>query len=116
VACARTKSVPSAATSRTVGEPADRYSRVVDSSKRRWPEIQEGIDDLAVPILQWLGEQGINAMLRVDAERSASQPKWTFAASGGSLVHGMRADGRTAAECMSFAVARLRELGIDVPS
>ena len=53
-------------------------------------------------------------MLRVDAERSASQPGWTFAASGGPLDQSMRADGRTAAECLSFAVARLRELGIDV--
>lgn len=55
-------------------------------------------------------------MLRVDAERLAERrPPWTFAASGGPLSVGMRADGATVGECLSRAVARLRELGVDVP-
>ncbi|GAA3427395.1 hypothetical protein ACWDUI_07685 [Streptosporangium sandarakinum] len=75
-----------------------------------------GIEDAALLILEWLGEQGINAMLRVDAERLAEgRPFWTFAASGGPLEIGMRADGASAALCLSSAVARLRELGVVMP-
>ena len=76
----------------------------------------DGIADLALLILEWLGEQGIDALLRVDAARLAERrPAWTFAASGGPLEHGLRADGRDPAECLTRAVARLRELGVDVP-
>ncbi|MGI8329791.1 hypothetical protein ACRYCC_07475 [Actinomadura scrupuli] len=41
--------------------------------KGRWPKVDHGsgIDDAALPILEWLAEQGVNAMLRVDAERLA---------------------------------------------
>jgi len=75
-----------------------------------------GIEDAVLLILEWLGEQGVNAMLRVDAERLAEgRPAWTFAASGGPLTTGMRADGASAERCLSLAVARLRELGVDVP-
>ena len=67
-------------------------------------------------ILEWLAEQGVDAMLRVDADRLADgNPPWTFAASGGPLEHAMRADGATAEQCLSLAVAMLRELGVDVP-
>ncbi|MFD0634446.1 hypothetical protein ACFQ9X_25770 [Catenulispora yoronensis] len=47
-------------------------------------EPPTGIDEVALLILEWLGEQGIGAMLRVDALRLAEgRPHWTFAASGG---------------------------------
>ncbi|ACZ86197.1 hypothetical protein Sros_3255 [Streptosporangium roseum DSM 43021] len=86
--------------------------------KSRWPKTDSegGVEDAALLILEWLAEQGVNAMLRVDAERLAEgRPPWTFAASGGPLEAGMRADGASAALCLSSAVARLRELGIVVP-
>ncbi|WP_214317578.1 hypothetical protein [Nonomuraea sediminis] len=86
--------------------------------KGRWPKADQGrgIEDAALLILEWLAEQGVNAMLRVDAERLAEgRPAWTFAASGGPLVSGMRADGPSAEVCLLLAVARLRDLGVDVP-
>lgn len=84
----------------------------------RWRPVDEsaGIDEVVPLILESLGEQGIGAMIRVDAERLAEgRPHWTFAAGGGPLESGMRADGPTAAACMSLAMARLRELGVDIP-
>ncbi|MET8324615.1 MULTISPECIES: hypothetical protein [Actinomycetes] len=84
----------------------------------RWPKIDQdgGIEDVTLLILEWLGEQGVNAMIRVDAERVADDaPAWTFAASGGPLEHGMRTDGSTVQQCMSAALARLREAGLSVP-
>ena len=67
-------------------------------------------------ILEWLGQQGVNAMIRVDAERvRENSPPWTFAANGGPLEQGLRADGRTAHACMSIAVTRLRNAGVEVP-
>ncbi|MCC5575766.1 hypothetical protein IMZ11_08950 [Microtetraspora sp. AC03309] len=86
--------------------------------KERWPKADHdgGIEDAALLIMEWLAEQGIGAMLRVDAERLAEgRPSWTFAASGGPLVVGMRTDAASAALCLSLAVARLRELGVVVP-
>ncbi|MFJ7016206.1 hypothetical protein [Streptomyces albogriseolus] len=82
----------------------------------RWPKIDQdgGIEDVTLLILEWLGEQGVNAMIRVDAER-VDAPAWTFAASGGPLEHGMRTDGSTVQQCMSAALARLREAGLSVP-
>jgi hypothetical protein len=75
-----------------------------------------GLEDIALLILEWLAEQGVDAMLRVDAERLAERrPAWTFTASKGPLEIGMRADGATAGECLSRAVTRLRELGVDLP-
>lgn len=86
-------------------------------NRGRWPKIdQNGIEDVTLLILEWLGEQGVNAMIRVDAERVADNaPTWTFAASGGPLEHGIRADGRTAQQCMSAALSKLREVGLSVP-
>ncbi|MFD8801558.1 hypothetical protein [Streptomyces atroolivaceus] len=84
----------------------------------RWPKIDQdgGIEDVTLLILEWLGEQGVNAMIRVDAERVADNaPAWTFAASGGPLKHGMRTDGSAMQQCMSAALARLREAGLSVP-
>ncbi|MFD7323000.1 hypothetical protein ACFV9D_18215 [Streptomyces sp. NPDC059875] len=67
-------------------------------------------------ILEWLGEHGVNAVIRMDAEWLADNaPAWTFAAGGGPLAKGMRADGRTVQQCMSFALARLRDAGLSVP-
>ncbi|MFI5867862.1 hypothetical protein [Streptomyces sp. NPDC051546] len=84
----------------------------------RRPMIDQdgGIEDVTLLILEWLGEQGVNAMIRVDAERAADNARaWTFAASGGPLEHGMRADGRTVQQCMSTALSQLREAGLSVP-
>ncbi|MFD7079948.1 hypothetical protein [Streptomyces sp. NPDC059918] len=84
----------------------------------RRPMIDQdgGIEDVTLLILEWLGEHGVNAMIRVDAERVAeSVPAWTFAASGGPLEHGLRADGRTVQQCMSTALLQLREAGLSVP-
>ncbi|MFD5588982.1 hypothetical protein ACFWII_35000 [Streptomyces sp. NPDC127063] len=84
----------------------------------RWPKIDEdrGVEDVTLLILEWLGEQGVNAMIRMDAERLADNaPAWTFAASGGPLKHGMRADGRTVQQCMSAALVQLRDAGLSVP-
>ncbi|MFE2011326.1 hypothetical protein [Streptomyces sp. NPDC059491] len=84
----------------------------------RWPKIDQdgGIEDVTLLILEWLGEQGVNAMIRVDAERVADNaPSWTFAASGGPLEHGVRTDGNTVQQCMSAALGRLREAGLSVP-
>lgn len=76
----------------------------------------EGVEDVALLILEWLAGHGIDALLRIDAERfAARRPAWTFAASGGPLTVGIRADGATAGECLAQALARLRELGVDVP-
>ncbi|MEV0027304.1 hypothetical protein AB0H45_34980 [Streptomyces atroolivaceus] len=87
-------------------------------NQARWPKIDQdgGIEDVTLLILEWLGEQGVNAMIRADAERVADNaPAWTFAASGGPLEHGMRTDGSTVQQCMSAALARLREAGLSVP-
>ncbi|MFJ5924862.1 hypothetical protein ACIQF6_19890 [Kitasatospora sp. NPDC092948] len=76
----------------------------------------DGVEDVTLLILEWLGEQGVNAMIRVDAERAADNaPAWTFAANGGPLEHGMRADGRTVEQCMSIALSQLRKAGLSVP-
>ncbi|HET9172080.1 MAG TPA: hypothetical protein VFN97_21800 [Actinospica sp.] len=73
--------------------------------------------EATLQILEWLGDQGINAMIRIDAERlRENRPPWTFAANGGPLAQGLRADGATARTCMAQAVARLREAGVQVPS
>lgn len=85
-------------------------------NQRRKADQQIGVEEVVLPILEWLAAQGANAMIRVDAERLAEgRPAWTFAASGGPLSIGMRADGRTADECLSEALLSLRELGVAVP-
>jgi hypothetical protein len=90
----------------------------VTASRGRWPKIDQdsAIEDAVLLILEWLGEQGIGAMIRVDAERLQDQkPAWTFVASGGPLSQPLRADGATAQECLSRAVAYLHAAGVDVP-
>lgn len=72
------------------------------------------MEDLALRILERLGEHGISAMIRYDSERRPGDPHWTFAASGGPLEQGMRADGQTADQCLSLALDRLRAAGVDV--
>ena len=92
--------------------------RLVTGTRGRWPKSDNdrGIEDVTLLILEWLGEQGVSAMIRMDAERlSDNAPPWTFAASGGPLEHGLRADGKTVQQCMSVALARLREAGLSVP-
>ncbi|MFE9130368.1 hypothetical protein ACWDWS_26850 [Streptomyces sp. NPDC003328] len=87
-------------------------------AKGRWPkpDPDQGVEDATLLILEWLGEQDVGAMIRVDAERLRDgRPAWTFAAGGGPLSEGMRADGRSAAECMSRALLRLSEAGLAVP-
>lgn len=88
------------------------------SSKGRWPKPnpESGVEDAVLLILEWLGEQGVDAMIRIDAERlGAGQPPWTFFASGGPLPHGLRADGASAGECLGRALAHLRDAGLPVP-
>jgi hypothetical protein len=77
--------------------------------------------DAVLLVLEWLGEQGVDAMIRVDADRvREGRPAWTFAAGGGPLAAdgrgGLRADARTAEECLRLALAQLREAGLDVPA
>lgn len=87
-------------------------------AKGRWPQLDpnDGVEDATLLILEWLGEQGVGAMIRVDAERlQEGRPAWTFAASGGPLPDGMRADGASVAECMGRALIGLREAGLSVP-
>ncbi|MFM9368443.1 hypothetical protein [Streptomyces sp. Da 82-17] len=84
----------------------------------RRPKVDpdSGVEDVTMLILEWLGEQGVGAMIRVDAERLRDgRPAWTFAASGGPLDGGMRADGASPAECMGRALQALREAGLAVP-
>lgn len=86
--------------------------------KGRWPKAEHGggAEEAALLIMDWLAEQGVNPMLRVDAERRAEgRPAWTFVASGGPLEETVRADGVSAELCLSLAIARLRELSVDVP-
>ncbi|MFC8665901.1 hypothetical protein [Streptomyces sp. NPDC057199] len=84
--------------------------------RRHKADLDSGVEDATILILEWLGEQGVDAMIRVDAERMRDgQPAWTFAASGGPLDGGMRADGASAAECMGSALLGLREAGLVVP-
>jgi hypothetical protein len=86
--------------------------------RERWAKTEpdSGVEDVALLVLEWLGEQGIDAMLRVDAARVCEgRPAWTFAAGGGPLPHGLRADGPTAARCLDLALLRLREAGVTVP-
>ncbi|MFJ6566745.1 hypothetical protein ACIQNU_04950 [Streptomyces sp. NPDC091292] len=79
-------------------------------------DLDSGVEDVTLSILEWLGEQGVGAMIRVDAERMRDgQPAWTFVASGGPLDGGMRADGASVFECMGGALLRLREAGLAVP-
>jgi hypothetical protein len=44
---------------------------VVTRGKGRWPEPDpdHGVEDATLFVLEWLGEQGVGAMIRVDAER-----------------------------------------------
>lgn len=43
----------------------------------------QGVEDVTLVILEWLGEQGVGAVVRVDAERlREGRPAWTFAAGG----------------------------------
>lgn len=109
--------------SSTLGGPVfsrlsiDRVGRVTDI-RARWPKADRarGVEDVILLILEWLAEQGVSAMIRIDAERmSEGSPAWTFAASGGPLEQGLRADGRTPQQCMSAALSRLREAGLEVP-
>lgn len=86
------------------------------TDRRPKTDQDRGVEDVTLLILEWLGEQGVNAMIRVDAERVADNASaWTFAASGGPLEHGMRADGRTVQQCMSAALSQLRAAGLAVP-
>ncbi|MFB6888614.1 hypothetical protein ACFCX4_04770 [Kitasatospora sp. NPDC056327] len=86
--------------------------------RNRWPEPDpdSGVADVALLIPEWLGEQGINAMVRVDAERVRDRrPPWTSAANGGRPAAPFGADGATAAQCTESAPRLLREAGVDVP-
>ncbi|MEV0528890.1 hypothetical protein AB0I66_36270 [Streptomyces sp. NPDC050439] len=86
------------------------------SGRRPKVDLDSGVEDATLLILEWLGEQGVGAMIRIDAQRlHAGQPAWTFSASGGPLSSAMRADGASPAECMGRALIALREAGVAVP-
>lgn len=90
----------------------------VTGPKGRWPKPEpgSGVEDATPLILEWLGEQRVDAMVRVDAEGMRSgQPPWTFTASGGHMPHAMRADGASVGECMNKALVQLRAAGLAVP-
>ncbi|GCD45027.1 hypothetical protein [Streptomyces paromomycinus] len=89
-------------------------------SKNRWPTLDpdSGVEEVVPLILEWLGEQGIDALIRIDAERVREhRPAWTFFASGGplSLEHSVQVAGRTAGECVGRALHHLRRAGVAVP-
>jgi hypothetical protein len=78
----------------------------VTVSRGRWPKVDQdsGIEDAALLILERLGEQGVNAMIKVDAERMlAGESAWTFVASGGPLEQALHADAATVQQCLSWA-------------
>jgi hypothetical protein len=90
----------------------------VTVSKGRWAKAhpENSVEDAVLLILEWLGEQGVDAMIRIDAERMRDgKPPWTFASSGGPLPSGLRADGASVNECLSRALVRLRDTGLRVP-
>ncbi|WP_182886441.1 hypothetical protein [Microbispora sp. H10885] len=71
----------------------------------------------AVAMLEWLLEHGVNALLRVDAERGAGR-SWTFHASGGGQNEErwvVRADAGSAEECVRRARKALKAYGLDLP-
>ncbi|MCP9211435.1 hypothetical protein [Streptomyces cucumeris] len=77
------------------------------------PDTDNGIEDVSLLILEWLGEQGVSALIRFDAERPRNQ--WTFAASGEALPEPVRNDAMSAAECLSNGLVLIRRQGMDVP-
>lgn len=86
--------------------------------KGRWPKTSQDTapGDMALLIMEWLAEQGINALLKVDPVRLAEDGRpWTFIASGGPVPDFVRAEAATPELCVSMVVARLREVGVDVP-
>ncbi|MER7851529.1 hypothetical protein ABTZ98_03110 [Streptomyces bacillaris] len=41
-------------------------------------DLESDVEDATMLILEWLGEQGVGAMIRVDAERMRDgRPAWT---------------------------------------
>ncbi|MFE6489687.1 hypothetical protein ACFVGN_43085, partial [Streptomyces sp. NPDC057757] len=95
-----------------------RVGLVTDAERGRWPKTDpdSGVEEVALLILEWLGEQGVDAMIRIDAERvRAGEPPWTFAAGGGPLAQGIRADGASARECLNRGLIRLRDAGLPAP-
>ncbi len=77
------------------------------------PDPDSGIEEVPLLILEWLGEQGISALIRFDAQRPHNQ--WTFAASGGILSHPVRHDSASANVCLSNGLALLQAQGLHVP-
>ncbi|MEV6553724.1 hypothetical protein AB0M57_34235 [Streptomyces sp. NPDC051597] len=72
-----------------------------------------GVEDVAILVMEWLGEQGIHALLKVDPERERRQ--WTFAATGGPLSDPVRIDGSSVNDCIGKALVLLSEQGVEVP-
>jgi hypothetical protein len=62
-----------------------------------------------IPLLEWLLEHAVSALLRVDAQRDGIRP-WTFHACGGPLTDiAVRVDANTAEECLSRARKALKK-------
>lgn len=86
--------------------------------KGRWPaaDPDSGIGEAMPLVMEWLAEQGVHAMIRVDPERLAERrPAWTFTASGGPLDLPVRADGDSLETCLTRALAILLDAGLRVP-
>ncbi|MFD9487589.1 hypothetical protein ACFWBX_27195 [Streptomyces sp. NPDC059991] len=84
------------------------------ANKRRVKaDPDSGMEDVAVLVMEWLGEQGMHALLRVDPERERNQ--WTFFVTHGSLTDPVRIDGPSVNDCVGKALALLKNQGISVP-
>lgn len=90
--------------------PGAQRTAVTRPRRRRYGSA---MDDASF-LLEWLLEQGVSALLRVDAERGARP--WTFHASGGPLAGSwVRVDADTAEECLGRAYKHLKKAGVDLP-
>ncbi|MFI1177484.1 hypothetical protein [Streptomyces melanogenes] len=87
----------------------------MDEAKRRRAKTNpdSGVEDVTVLVMEWLGEQGMHALLRVDPERERNQ--WTFFVAQGPLTDPVRIDGSSVNDCVGRVLARLKDQGISVP-
>ncbi|WP_329404386.1 hypothetical protein [Streptomyces melanogenes] len=87
----------------------------MDRAKQRRAKVDpdSGVEDVTVLVMEWLGEQGIHALLRVDPERDRNQ--WTFSVAHGPLTDPVRIDGSSVNDCVGRALTHLKEQGISVP-
>ena len=65
-------------------------------------------------LMEWLAQQGITTVLKVDGERVAERrAAWMVVASGGPLAgDAVRVDARTVDGCLDVLLARLEARGL----